>query len=98
MRRWWRRFRYGRRRRPRGRGRYAAPAWTGRPERIADGDTVLLPGQVPWRDLVHPGDDRPGGDHHGTHRSALDEPTQLLPRLPLLTLGAAGRSGGWRHR
>ena len=98
MRRWWRRFRYGRRRRPRGRGRYAAPAWTGRPERIADGDTVLLPGQVPWRDLVHPGDDRPGGDHHGTHRSALDEPTQLLPRLPLLTPGGAWRSGGWRRR
>jgi len=41
------------------------------PHRIADGDTVLLPGQRPWADLVHP--------HHADTRTrrprGWDEPT-----------------------
>jgi hypothetical protein len=60
--RWWPR----RRRRRRGRSwletvprtarhRYdPLAAHPGRHDRIPDGDTVLLPGQIPWADLIHP--------------------------------------------
>jgi hypothetical protein len=51
------------------------------PARIPDGDTVLVPGQQRWADLLNADD------------GVLDEPTRPLPVLsPLLTPAAEWRT------